>query len=366
MTTETQPTVAQPLHGVDVSSKDSADAVLRRVKGIMQRTLEQSSWHVLQTIASTHLNNHGRCVRAQIALRAAHLLEVPVADSVHFSAACELVHNASLVHDDIQDGDRVRRGQPTLWVQYGVQQAITAGDLMLMLPTLALDSAPYSDELKWKLSRCIARRSAATACGQALEHTLSEASFATRTEYEQAAMGKTGQFFAMPVEGAVILAGHPDVAEAIGDVAMDLGILFQLKDDLIDFYGNKKKRLPGSDLREGKINALFVCHFELAPKDITVLQEVLQNRDASLSEQTVGEWGTRLIESGAFDRVIEWGSQLIERMESNAHLSTMPKLRDYLLQTSKVMLNDAAALRPDNTDSPHEPLATEYINEPAT
>ena len=366
MTTDTQPTDAQLLRGIDASSDDARDLVLRRVKEIMQHTLEQSSWHVLQNIAATHLDNHGRCVRAQIALRAAQLLDVSVTNSVHFAAACELVHNASLVHDDIQDGDRVRRGQPTLWVQYGVPQAITAGDLMLMLPTLALDNAPYSDEFKWKLSRCIARRSAATACGQALEQTLSEASFATRTEYEQAAMGKTGQFFAMPVEGAVILAGHPDLAEAIGDVAKDLGIRFQLKDDLIDFYGNKKKRLPGSDLREGKINALFVCHFELAPKDITVLQQVLQNRDAVLSEQTVDEWGTRLIESGAFDRVIQWGSQLITRMETNPNLATMPKLRDYLIQTSQVMLSDAAALRPDMTDHTNELLLSEYINESAT
>ena len=86
-----------------------------------------------------------------------------------WGAACELLHNATLIHDDLQDGDAVRRGQPALWARHGAAQAINAGDLLLMLPYAALAKMRALAPAVAALSACISRRTVATACGQAIE-----------------------------------------------------------------------------------------------------------------------------------------------------------------------------------------------------
>ena len=89
-----------------------------------------------------------------------------------WAAACELVHNATLIHDDIQDGDRVRRDQPTTWVRHGVGQAINAGDLLLMLPFTLLSEIDAFPVAKWRLSEALARAAEQTVRGQSSEMDL--------------------------------------------------------------------------------------------------------------------------------------------------------------------------------------------------
>ena len=90
-------------------------------------------------IAREHLLTGGRRVRARLALAAGEALGLRRENVVAWAAACELLHNATLIHDDIQDGDRTRRDVPTAWARHGVGQALNAGDLLLMLPFLAIN-----------------------------------------------------------------------------------------------------------------------------------------------------------------------------------------------------------------------------------
>jgi geranylgeranyl pyrophosphate synthase len=89
-----------------------------------------------------HLGAGGKRLRARLAIAACQALGGRAEDAVDWAAAVELLHNASLVHDDIQDGDRTRRGKPALWARYGSAQAINTGDLLLMLPFRALCRYP--------------------------------------------------------------------------------------------------------------------------------------------------------------------------------------------------------------------------------
>ena len=89
-----------------------------------------------------HLDTGGKRLRARLALASCQALGGTAEDAVDWAAAVELLHNASLIHDDIQDGDRTRRGRPALWTKYGAAQAINTGDLLLMLPFRALNRYP--------------------------------------------------------------------------------------------------------------------------------------------------------------------------------------------------------------------------------
>src|SRR5690606_34032688 len=134
------------------------------------------------------------------------------------------------IHDDIQDGDRMRRGRPAVWTQYGVGQAINSGDALLMLPTLAIEAGEYPGETAWALAACLHRRAVYTANGQALEMALVSHADIGWSDYERAASGKTGQLFALPFEGAALLFGHNrDTAREIGDATVSLGLLYQIQ-----------------------------------------------------------------------------------------------------------------------------------------
>ena len=89
-----------------------------------------------------HFAKPGQQLRARLALSASAALRVPAASALELAAACELLHNASLVHDDLQDRDETRRGQPAIWSLFGEDQAVNVGDYLL---TRALDVVSHLD-----------------------------------------------------------------------------------------------------------------------------------------------------------------------------------------------------------------------------
>ena len=107
----------------------------------MMQTVLQVELDPAAAIAGEHLSTGGKRLRARLAMETGVRLGAEGKEMVPWAAACELLHNATLVHDDLQDGDRVRRGHPTMWVKHGAAQAINAGDLMLM-PSCAVINAP--------------------------------------------------------------------------------------------------------------------------------------------------------------------------------------------------------------------------------
>jgi len=313
-------------------------AILDGVQKLIEEVVEEQSWGVLGTITADHLSTKGRFFRARIAIEGGQCLGVAPELSLPFAAACELVHNASLIHDDVQDGDGERRGQSALWVKHGFEQAITAGDLLLMLPFLAIDKGSYSDTVKWQLGRCIASRAAATACGQAMEFAMLGASGIDRGAYECAAQGKTGQLFAMSVEGANILAGAPAPSDALSGAALGLGTVFQIQDDVVDLYGNKGRLKPGGDLREGKVSALVVAHLEQYPEETDDLLGLLRTPAKETTDEQVAKWSARFRESGTLDAVVDWGEALLDALRCDARLDGVPALRDYLAKMGERLL----------------------------
>ncbi|MCB9680043.1 MAG: polyprenyl synthetase family protein [Alphaproteobacteria bacterium] len=256
-------------------------------------------------MAREHLGTGGKRLRAGLALASARALGVDVVEAVPWAAACELLHNASLVHDDLQDGDTVRRSRPTIWTVYGADQAINAGDLLLMLPTLAIGDLDVADALKWRLASCLARHGARTAAGQAQEMALRALDRLDFDSYLTAASGKTAGLFGLPVEGAALLAGHSDTdAQRLARPFEVLGLVYQLIDDVVDLYGDKGRNEIGADIREGKVSALVVAHLARHPHDRIWLAGVLRTPREQTTDDMVERAVARFAEGGALDDVL--------------------------------------------------------------
>jgi geranylgeranyl diphosphate synthase type I len=158
------------------------------------------------------------------------------------AAAVELGHNFSLVHDDIEDGDTERRHRPTLWVRYGVPQAINAGDMLFTLSRKALHRLTemgYSDTKVLRLMRLHDDTCLALCEGQYLDIWASEQAEPMSVDmYFKMIGGKTAALISASVEaGAVLATDDETVITRYKEFGWALGLAFQLNDDLLGIWG---------------------------------------------------------------------------------------------------------------------------------
>lgn len=276
----------------------------------------------------------GKRVRARLALGAGEALGLQREQLVPWAAACELLHNATLVHDDIQDGDTHRRGQPTTWVRHGAPQAINAGDLLLMLPFRALEHLDTTDEIRWRLSKAVARAAEAAVRGQSLEMDLLANGRFGWDDWSTAARGKTGALLGLPVEGAALLAGFdPATATQMAAEFAPLGLIFQLMDDVLDLSGSKG-RPAGSDVAAGKVSAVVVAHLALYPDDAVWMKRLLNLHRTQTDPEDVTQAIERfcLVSGGATDVVRARATAMGETLRASPTLRATPRLHALALE----------------------------------
>ena len=219
----------------------------------------------------------GKRLRALLPLLVADCLEEDPAKTLAMGAACEMVHNATLVHDDVQDGDEARRGRETVWRRFGVPRAIDLGDAMFYLAVLLAQRAPVSAGLREALAQRLLLETLKVIDGQEQEFALRADPRPTMDRYFAMVEAKTARLFVLAMAGAAELLGQGGhVIEGLTEAARQLGILFQVQDDVLDLYGDKGRSERGSDIAEGKRSILAVHALENAtPDDSRWLREVL-------------------------------------------------------------------------------------------
>lgn len=306
---------------------DSVSQHLAAVESLMRRLATEQGAEALGGIVCEHLETGGKRLRARLALAATDALGGRIEDAVGWAAACELLHNATLVHDDLQDGDRVRRGSPTVWVTHGAQQAINVGDLLFLLPLLAIEAVPIEAGRRWELSRAFASRGLSVIRGQGEEIDLARAGRTDRQAYIRTVTGKTSGLFELPVEGAGIVAGRtPAEARTLAAAFRPLGVLFQLQDDVLDLYGDKGREAPGADIREGKISGLVVEHLTTHPDERVELLELLRRPREDTTSAEVADFIERFRNGGALQAVIDSIRETAREVEAASALAGEPEL----------------------------------------
>ena len=292
----------------------------------LQDTLKSLANNECGAMFQEHLDTGGKKIRAKITLQMGQALGLSERQTLPWAAAVEVLHNATLIHDDIQDGDEVRRSQPTTWAKYGIPQAINVGDLGLMLPFAMLQQIPTSDAHRWALSQCLSQHAIATVCGQSFEMNLLSSLQLDMDSYLQAVRGKTGAFFALPIEGLTILADWNEVdRQEIASVFTQLGTLFQIQDDILDCFGNKGRQL-GADLCEGKVSILVVHHLRSAPEQSLKMIQTLRTAREEIAQTTVADIIADFQSSGALQASLTDIQALYAEITSAPILQSHPGL----------------------------------------
>ncbi len=216
------------------------DRLLGRDAGILSRAMRYAVFPGGKRFRPLLLLSSGACFGA------------PPSRLLPFACAIELIHNYSLVHDDLpaMDNDAFRRGKPTLHRAFGESLAILAGDGLLTLAFETMAGAPVARKemgLKQQAILTVSRSAgvAGMVGGQVLDITLKTKGL-TRAKIEDLLRKKTGALILAAVEVGAVL-GHARTAErrAIKDFGRSVGLAFQVRDDLLDARPNKKPGISG-------------------------------------------------------------------------------------------------------------------------
>lgn len=193
-----------------------------------------------------HLERVGHQVRARIALGACQALGVEPKNALTLATATELLHNASLVHDDLQDQDVERRGQQAVWVKYGANTAICTGDLLLSCSYGVL--AQYQDPSRvGALLRRMHARTAQAVLGQSADLSYQAKELHDLSIYKQIVIAKSGALLSLPLELALIAAGQGAFCAQASEAAQAFSLGYQIIDDLDD-YASDQLRVSGQVL----------------------------------------------------------------------------------------------------------------------
>ena len=198
------------------------------------------------------LSSGGHRVRARLAFHAGVALGLDSGDAMAISAAAELLHNASLVHDDLHDREKTRRGQPAVWATYGDDVAICTGDLLLSAAYAALSDLK-NFRLLPELLALVHRRTLRVICGQCSELSTRGRQVDSMAFYEKMAVAKSSALLSLPLEMAFLLADKKAWLGEVRDAAEGFGLSYQIMDDIADVESD-----AAGDSGPRAVNALLV------------------------------------------------------------------------------------------------------------
>lgn len=211
--------------------------------------------HPLGAAARHHFMVPGKQIRARMALAASDSFDVPRIAALQWAAAVEVLHNASLVHDDICDGDTVRRGHESVWSRFGRDMALALGDWLIALSFELAAEAAHTGRTPLLIS-ILSRSMSETTSGQALE--FGTASYPDWSAYMNISTGKTAPLLIAPAEGIAHLAGRQDVLQPLVSFFTAAGACYQIANDMLNIAGTDGANSPASDLIRRTPNAVIV------------------------------------------------------------------------------------------------------------
>lgn len=239
-----------------------------------QKLYAMLRYHLGWEDASGSLDTHvGKRLRPALCLLTCEAVGGDAAKAIPLAAAVELVHNFSLVHDDIQDGDRKRHDRDTVWAVWGEPQAINAGDALLSIANLSLADAldaGMSAETAVRAAGLLAERTLEMVEGQVMDIDFEGRQDVGLDEYLAMISRKTGALFAAALGLGALAGGAPPAdVEVLGRCGRALGIAFQVRDDMLGVWGSEERtgKPAASDIRRRKKSLPAVSTFSRANAD---------------------------------------------------------------------------------------------------
>lgn len=260
---------------------------LESVQATIEKTVE-SGHAFIRTLLRSHVESGGKMLRPALVLLCSRLAEESDRDqAIKVASVVEMIHLASLAHDDIIDSAKTRRGVPTLFAQRGVKQAVLAGDYLLAR-ALGLVSEKGHEKM---IDVRVVSTAVARLCESELEQDAGQGHyFISKSTYFRRIGGKTASLFALSCYVGAEVGKLSDFERKICHrIGYAMGMAFQIQDDILDYVGKKELlgKHTGKDLSEGIPTLPLLLALEAEedlPKEERKLTLLLRSRDKPLSK----------------------------------------------------------------------------------
>jgi geranylgeranyl diphosphate synthase type I len=257
---------------------------------------------------------HGKLLRPLLCVASCEAIGGDAERALPLAAAVELLHNFSLIHDDIEDQSPQRHGRDAVWKVWGIAQALNAGDGMFALAHVALErlsQVGVGSEPLLAASRLLDRASLRLCEGQYLDLAFEQRLDVSCADYLTMVGGKTAALMAAAAgSGALVAEAPPGAVSAFEQFGEKLGFAFQVRDDVLGIWGESRDtgKLTGEDIRARKKSFPVVYAMERATAgDADQLRQIYSR--AKLSEEDVVAASALLARSGARERSQETASR---------------------------------------------------------
>lgn len=210
----------------------------------------------------------GKRIRPLSVLMGCDLFSQNYKDAMPAALAIEILHNFTLLHDDIMDNAPIRRGQPTVHQKWNTNIAILSGDVMQSYSYLMLNNLPQLHILK--IAQIISSVSIGVCEGQQMDMNFEADTGVTVEQYLKMIELKTSILLGESLRiGAIIGGAEEKETSHLYEFGKNIGIAFQIQDDILDVFGNREKvgKRTGGDIVSNKKTLLLLYAFELANKD---------------------------------------------------------------------------------------------------
>jgi len=249
----------------------------------------------------------GKRIRPTLAVLMGGLLGGDKERVITLAAAVEMLHTATLVHDDLIDGSLLRRGAPTLNAQWSAGATVLTGDYVFAR------AAHLAAEIESvALMRIFSRTLMTIVNGEITQLFRTRRGLDPRKDYLERIHAKTASLFEAAAEGAATLSGSPESdVVSMKSFGYEIGMAFQIMDDVLDFTGEASTlgKPVASDLRQGLVTLPTVCYMETNPGDDVLERFLGEDRP---DERGVEGLIQRIRKSGAIERAVREAEDFVE------------------------------------------------------
>ncbi len=250
----------------------------------------------------------GKRVRPALTLLTGKMLGASSERLITLAAAIELLHTATLVHDDLIDGSLLRRGMPTLNSQWSPGATVLTGDFLFAcaaklasdtnsIPVMGLFSHTLTVIVNGEITQLFTGRCRAN-----------------REEYYERIYAKTASLFETSAKSAAIIGDASEqFIESMRQFGYNIGMAFQIVDDILDFTGEQATlgKPVGSDLRQGLITLPAICYIETNPQD--PLCQMVISGECERDEQKIGQFVEAIRSSSAISLALQEACEFVDR-----------------------------------------------------
>jgi geranylgeranyl pyrophosphate synthase len=310
---------------------------IRSELAVVEEKLHQATdaEHVrLAEILRYLLDSGGKRIRPAVVILASKFHDHDQARVLPLAAAVEMLHTATLVHDDLLDGSALRRGNPTLNAKLGVGAVVLVGDYLFARAAdlaAATESVPVVNLFSKTLM---------TICRGEIRHAFDEDGWRrTKDAYYRSTYSKTASLFAASAESGALLSGAPRaIVDSMREYGYNLGMAFQIVDDILDFVGDKEEmgKPIGSDLRQGTVTLPLILYLEGHPENalLRAVFEEQEGREEKIQALVDMVRDSPAIESARQEamRFTMGAKEAIGDLSPNRYRQVMLDLADFLLE----------------------------------